>query len=140
MISLTKGESFSPKGNQMFFKMGLKERPVVFLIAREKMIEPLSKKVLTLRSLGIQQETISDIEELPGFLLIQKRREILVRQVFEFRYLRKIGCHMIECGSLFKFGESKLMYLPVERGVYQGKQTHCLEPTCPGCFQMESPL
>src|SRR4030042_6535216 len=98
----------------MFFKMCLKERPVVFLIVREKMIEPLSKKVLTLGSLGIQQETISDMEKLSGFLLIQKRRKILVRQIFEFRYLRKIGCHMIECGCLFKFGGSNLLNLPVE--------------------------
>ncbi len=62
----------------MFLDMFLEERPVVFLVVRQGLVETVSEKIFAVTVLCVEQETVRDVKKLSGVDLVEQGRQVTI--------------------------------------------------------------
>ena len=114
--------------------MFIKEGPVFLLIVCQGLKKTISEKVLSVRAFSIEQVSISEVDQLPGIVLIEVFGKIPILYPFDPWNLPEVCRDMVEPGGFMKDGKGILVHFPVKGGEPLGDEAHGLEPARSRCF------
>ena len=96
--------------------------------------ETVSEEIFSVRAFGIEQVSISEVDQLPGIVLIEVFGEIPVLHPFDPWNPLEVCRNMVQPGGLLKDGKGILVHFAVKGGGHFSDETHGLEPARSRCL------